>query len=46
MINVVLILGISDINLLNKRLDRAIEQYKSFEQDFTRKKEINKTFTL
>ena len=34
MINVVLILGISDIKILNKRLDRAIEQYKSFEKDF------------
>jgi uncharacterized SAM-binding protein YcdF (DUF218 family) len=34
MINVVLVLGISDFNVLNKRLDRAIQEYKSFQQNF------------
>ena len=34
MINVVLLLGIDDMNLLKKRLDKAIQEYQSFQQNF------------
>lgn len=34
MINVILVLGISDFNILNMRLDRAIQEYRSFQQNF------------
>ena len=33
MINVVLILGIDDMDLLKKRLDKAIQQYQSFQKN-------------
>lgn len=33
MINVILVLGIDDIILLKKRLDKAIQEYQSFQQD-------------
>jgi hypothetical protein len=34
MINVVLILGIDDMIILKKRLDKAIQEYQSFQQNF------------
>ncbi len=33
MINVILVLGIDDMILLKKRLDKAIQEYQSFQQD-------------